>query len=164
MFARDSDIVELDGPPDYTYGEKVRARRHIRNDGTYPGREIGEILVKKGDVGYVASIGSFLQQFYIYGVDFVDRGCLVGMKGREIESLDITGEGIVKITLRKDKNGNLSVYVPKKDLEQDVVATEKASLWGGVITLGNGWRLALPDMAETTPLPVTVEARKLEEA
>ena len=88
--ARDSAVVELDGPPRFGYGEKVVSRFHIRNDGTYRGRDIGEILVHKGDVGYVASIGTFLQQFYIYGVDFVDRGCLVGMKGREIVSLDVT--------------------------------------------------------------------------
>ncbi|GBG03297.1 hypothetical protein AZSI13_26240 [Azospira sp. I13] len=167
MSARDSEVVELDGPPQFTYGEKVISRKYVKNDGTYPLRDIGEVLVHKGDVGYVTSIGSFLQQFYIYGVDFVDRGCLVGMKGRELESLDQTsnekGESIMKITLRKDKNGNLSVYVPKKDLEQDVVFTEKATLWGGQITLGNGWKLQLPEMAVDTPMPITIEATKLNE-
>lgn len=88
MFARDSDIVELDGPPAFDYGEKVVSRKNVRNDGTFQGREIGELLVKKGDVGYVKSIGSFLQQFYIYGIDFVDLGYVVGMKGRELRSLD----------------------------------------------------------------------------
>ena len=89
MLARDSDEVELDGPPAFDYGEKVFSRKNIRNDGTFPGAEIGDILVKKGDVGYVKSIGSFLQQFYIYGVDFIDRGAVVGMKGRELRSLDV---------------------------------------------------------------------------
>ena len=88
MFARDSDIVELDGPPAFEYGEKVVSRKNVRNDGTVFGFEVGEILVNKGDVGYVKSIGSFLQQFYIYGVDFVDRGRVIGMKQRELESLD----------------------------------------------------------------------------
>ena len=82
--SRDSDIVELDGPPRFDYGDKVVSRFNIRNDGTYRGREIGELLVKKGDVGYVASIGTFLQQYYIYGVDFYERGTLVGMKSREL--------------------------------------------------------------------------------
>ncbi len=82
--ARDSDIVELDGPPAFEYGQKVRSLKVIRNDGTFPGKEIGDILVKKGDVGYVTSIGTFLQQFYIYGVDFYERGHIVGMKGREL--------------------------------------------------------------------------------
>lgn len=82
--SRDSEIVELDGPPRYDYGDKVVSRFNIRNDGTYRGKEIGELLVQKGDVGYVASIGTFLQQFYIYGVDFYERGTLVGMKSREL--------------------------------------------------------------------------------
>ncbi len=86
--SRDSNIVELDGPPQYDYGEKVVARFNIRNDGTYRGKEIGEILVQKGDVGYVSSIGTFLQQYYIYGVDFYERGTLVGMKSRELASFE----------------------------------------------------------------------------
>lgn len=82
--SRDSNVVELDGPPDFEYGEKVVSRLNIRNDGTFPGREIGELLVKKGDIGYVASIGTFLQQYYIYGVDFVERGYKVGMRAKEL--------------------------------------------------------------------------------
>jgi nitrogen fixation protein NifZ len=91
MAARDSDIIELDGPPAFDYGEKVVSRKNIRNDGTVFGFEVGDILVNKGDVGYVKSIGSFLQQFYIYGVDFVDRGRVIGMKQRELRSLDHPG-------------------------------------------------------------------------
>ena len=90
--ARDSDVIEIDAQPRFDYGEKVRSRFTVRNDGTFRGKEIGEVLVKKGDVGYVASIGTFLQQYYIYGVEFVERGYRVGMKGRELESLDEVGE------------------------------------------------------------------------
>lgn len=89
MFARDSDIVELDGPPAFDYGEKVVSRKNVRNDGTFCGAEIGDVLVKKGEVGYVKSVGTYLQQFYIYGIDFVDRGYVVGMKARELRSLDV---------------------------------------------------------------------------
>jgi nitrogen fixation protein NifZ len=85
---RDSDLVEIDRPPHFEYGEKVRAKINIKNDGTFPGKEIGALLVKKGAVGYVASIGTFVQQFYIYGVDFIESGHCVGMKRRELESLD----------------------------------------------------------------------------
>jgi nitrogen fixation protein NifZ len=88
MGARDSDIVEIDRPPQFAYGEKVRSTKMVKNDGTFIGREIGERLVRKGEVGYVASIGTFLQQFYIYGIDFVERGYIVGMKARELQSLD----------------------------------------------------------------------------
>lgn len=86
--SRDSDVVELDGPPAFEYGQKVRSRLNIRNDGTYPGKEIGDILVKKGEEGYVVSIGTFLQQFYIYGVDFVAVGRRVGMKRKELVSAE----------------------------------------------------------------------------
>ena len=86
--SRDSDVVELNDPPAFDYGEKVRARRHIRNDGTFPGKEIGEILCKKGEEGYVVSIGTFLQQFYIYGVEFVSTGHRVGMKRKELEPVE----------------------------------------------------------------------------
>ncbi|HXP90915.1 MAG TPA: nitrogen fixation protein NifZ [Fibrobacteria bacterium] len=89
QISRDSDVVELDGDPAFEYGVKVRSRRAIRNDGTFPGKEIGEILVKKGDVGYVASIGTFLQQFYIYGVDFPHLGYKVGMKRKELEQVSL---------------------------------------------------------------------------
>lgn len=82
---RDSDIVELNGPPAFDYGDKVRSRRVIRNDGTFPGKDIGDILVTKGEEGYVVSIGTFLQQFYIYGVEFVVSGRRVGMKRRELD-------------------------------------------------------------------------------
>lgn len=92
MLARDSDIVELDGPPDFDFGEKVISRKNVRNDGTFCGAEIGDLLVSKGDIGYVKSVGSFLQKFYIYGVDFVDRGYVVGMKGRELSSLDFPSD------------------------------------------------------------------------
>lgn len=91
--SRDSDVVELNGPPCFDYGEKVRSRRTIRNDGTFPGKDIGEILVKKGEEGYVTSIGTFLQQFYIYGVEFIGTGYRVGMKRKELESVDDAAEG-----------------------------------------------------------------------
>ncbi|OSI65744.1 nitrogen fixation protein NifZ [Bradyrhizobium canariense] len=83
--ARDSDIIELMDAPFFDYGDKVRANRTIRNDGTYVGKEIGEVLVKKGELGYVVSIGTFLQQFYIYAVEFLDSGYRVGMKRKELD-------------------------------------------------------------------------------
>jgi nitrogen fixation protein NifT len=64
--------------------------------------------------------------------------------------------------IRRTSKGTLCAYVPKKDLEEPVVAQEKSGLWGGQITLANGWRLELPDLAPETTLPVTVEARKVE--
>lgn len=69
----------------------------------------------------------------------------------------------MKIMIRKDAQGALSAYVPKKDLEESIVSMEQAGMWGGVVTLANGWRLELPAMAAETSLPITVEARRLSE-
>jgi nitrogen fixation protein NifZ len=84
---RDSDVVELNAPPCYAYGDKVRAKRTVRNDGTYAGKEIGDVLVRKGEEGVVVMIGTFLQQFYIYGVEFLESGNRVGMKRKELDPL-----------------------------------------------------------------------------
>ena len=86
---RDGWVVELDGPPCFEYGQKVRSNQVVRNDGTFGGKEIGEVLVKKGEEGYVISIGTFLQQFYIYGVEFLNTGYRVGMKRKELELVDV---------------------------------------------------------------------------
>lgn len=84
----EAEASELYGPPAYEPGEKVHAIREIRNDGTYPGHAMGEFLIHRGDVGYVKSVGTFLNRFYVYAIDFVDRGMLVGMRTHEIESLE----------------------------------------------------------------------------
>ena len=67
----------------------------------------------------------------------------------------------MKISIRKNAAGILSAYAPKKDLEEPIVEMENPALWGGTITLANGWQLALPSMAADTALPITVEARKV---
>jgi nitrogen fixation protein NifZ len=86
--ARDDDVIEVADPPRFSYGERVVARSVVRNDGTYCGKDIGEVLVHKGDIGYVVGINTFLQQFYIYAVDFVETGHRVGMRAKELCTLD----------------------------------------------------------------------------
>lgn len=66
----------------------------------------------------------------------------------------------MKVMIRRNAAGMLSAYVPKKDLEEPIVSMEKSEMWGGSVTLANGWTLELPPMAEGTALPVTVDARK----
>ncbi len=67
----------------------------------------------------------------------------------------------MKVMIRKMPDGRMSAYVPKKDLEEPIVSMEKPEMWGGVVTLSNGWQLELPELAADTKLPITVEARKL---
>lgn len=85
---RDDDVIEVAAPPRFNMGERVISRTVIRNDGTYNGKDIGEVLVNKGEIGFITSIGTFLQQFYIYAVEFVDSGHRVGMRAKELCTLD----------------------------------------------------------------------------
>jgi len=66
----------------------------------------------------------------------------------------------MKVMIRKNAKGELSLYVPKKDLEEPIVSMERPEMWGGSITLGNGWEMSLPEMAADTRLPITVEAKR----
>ncbi|BAY74267.1 NifZ family protein [Nostoc linckia z18] len=89
------DELELDLPPAFEIGEKVRLRKLIKNDGTFPGKEIGQVLAKKGDIGYIASIGTYLQSSYIYAVHFIETGIVVGCKKKELESVEESHESNV---------------------------------------------------------------------
>ncbi|AAV90443.1 NifZ family protein [Zymomonas mobilis subsp. mobilis ZM4 = ATCC 31821] len=80
-----NDENEIQKAPVFPVGTKVKSRLHIKNDGTFIGADIGEILINKGDVGYIRDIGVFLQRYYIYAVDFVERGKIVGMRKRELD-------------------------------------------------------------------------------
>jgi len=82
------DELELNQPPAFEIGDKVRVRKLIKNDGTFPGQEVGAYLAKKGDIGYIASIGTFLQNSYIYAVHFLNTGFVVGCRKKELELLE----------------------------------------------------------------------------
>ena len=84
------DELELDLPPAFEIGQKVRLRKLIKNDGTFPGQEIGAVLAKKGDIGYIATIGTFLQDSYIYAVHFMETGFIVGCRKKELEAVEET--------------------------------------------------------------------------
>ncbi|WP_413167106.1 nitrogen fixation protein NifZ [Capilliphycus salinus ALCB114379] len=82
------DEVEINDPPKYDLEQKVRVKKMIRNDGTFPGKELGENLVKKGEEGYIVSIGTYLQAYYIYAVHFLERNVIVGCRAKELESAE----------------------------------------------------------------------------
>ena len=66
----------------------------------------------------------------------------------------------MKLMIRNTPKG-LEAYVPRKDLEEMIVETEKPGLWGGWARLANGWVFAMPAFDEPPSLPTTVEARRL---
>lgn len=70
--------------PAFDYGAEVRVVRNLRNDGTYPGAEVGELLVRRGSVGHVQDVGTYLQEHVIYRVHFLQEGRVVGCREEEL--------------------------------------------------------------------------------
>lgn len=68
----------------FEFGEAVRVTRNVRNDGTYPGRSVGDLLIRRGSVGHVIEVGTFLQDQIIYTVHFLEQGCMVGCRAEEL--------------------------------------------------------------------------------
>lgn len=68
----------------WEFGESVRLTRNVRNDGTYPGLEVGAPLVRRGSIGFVIDVGTFLQDQIIYSVNFLDEGKIVGCREEEL--------------------------------------------------------------------------------
>ncbi len=66
----------------------------------------------------------------------------------------------MKIMLHKNDLGHLSVYVPKKDLEEEVVE-QSTTAEGEVLTLANGWQLSIKDLIDEMKLPKTLNAKRL---
>ena len=74
--------------PRWSLGDVVRVTRNVRNDGTFLGAQTGDLLVRRGRVGHVRDIGSFLQDQIIYSVHFLDEGRVVGCREEELIGID----------------------------------------------------------------------------
>jgi nitrogen fixation protein NifZ len=74
--------------PRYEYGEEVRLTRNVRNDGTYPGLEVGAPLARRGSTGFVQNVGTFLQDQIIYSVHFLEHDRVVGCRQEELIPVD----------------------------------------------------------------------------
>jgi nitrogen fixation protein NifZ len=74
--------------PEFELGAAVRVIRNVRNDGTFPGEPTGALLVRRGSVGYVRDVGTFLQDQIIYTVDFLEAGRVVGCREEELQGAD----------------------------------------------------------------------------
>lgn len=84
---RAANAIDSGPARDFVDNEKVRATARVKNDGTYPHKEIGEVIVKEGDLGFVRESWHFLGRIY-YTVEFTCRGVVAIMREREL----ITGE------------------------------------------------------------------------
>lgn len=72
----------------FDYGDQVRVTRNVRNDGTYPGMDVGNLLVRRGSIGFVMNVGTFLQDQIIYTVNFLDQNRIVGCREEELIGAD----------------------------------------------------------------------------
>lgn len=75
-------------PTRFQIGDEVRVIRNVRDDGTYPGAQMGELLVRRGSVGHVIDVGTFLIDQIIYAVHFLDIGRIVGCREEELIPAD----------------------------------------------------------------------------
>lgn len=69
----------------------------------------------------------------------------------------------MKIMIRKNQAGKLVIYIPKKDLESELVAMDGPGEWGGTLRLANGMTLYVEPRDEEPRLPLTCEAKKVGE-
>lgn len=68
----------------------------------------------------------------------------------------------MQIMIRRDTEGGLRVYVPKKDLEEPVAAVRWADEgWGGTFLLENGLCLEVSPLTDEPRLPITLNARRV---
>jgi len=64
--------------------------------------------------------------------------------------------------IRQDQNGKKTLYVPKRDLEEDIVSIEfeKEGCWGGDVTLADGSVYYIPPLDAAPKLPITIRAKR----
>ncbi|MDR3055939.1 MAG: nitrogen fixation protein NifZ [Zoogloeaceae bacterium] len=70
--------------PRWQIDDEVRIVRNARDDGTFPGADRGDLLVRRGSVGIVRDIGAFLQDQIIYSVHFYAENRMVGCREEEL--------------------------------------------------------------------------------
>lgn len=70
--------------PVFDYGDEVRVIRNLRNDGSFPGADKGDLLIRRGQIGHVRNVGTFLQDQIIYTVHFLEEDLQVGCREEEL--------------------------------------------------------------------------------
>lgn len=71
---------------------------------------------------------------------------------------------MANIIINQSSDGSLGFYLPKKDLEEQVVSLEfdAADKWGGALELASGQRYYI-DPIPRPSLPKSLRARRLDE-
>lgn len=73
---------------EFEIGDEVRVTRNVRNDGTFPGLEVGNLIMRRGSTGTVVDRGTFLQDQIVYTVHFVGDDRVVGCREEELIAID----------------------------------------------------------------------------
>ena len=69
---------------EFEIGDEVRVTRNVRNDGTFPGLERGDLIMRRGTTGTVVDRGTFLQDQIIYTIHFLGDDRVVGCREEEL--------------------------------------------------------------------------------
>lgn len=66
------------------------------------------------------------------------------------------------VMLRQSESGEMTLYVPKKDLEDVVTSIEfdEPGKWGGKITIGEGTSFYIDPLDCPPKLPISLRARR----
>lgn len=66
----------------------------------------------------------------------------------------------------RENDGQMTLYIPKKDLEETVVSIEhnQPDCWGGEFTLADGSSYYIEPLSEAPSLPITLRAKRGAEA
>lgn len=70
------------------------------------------------------------------------------------------------VMIRRNQQGQLTLYVAKKDLEDTIVSLEfdAADCWGGEVRLNNGSSYYIEPLSSPPQLPLTLRARRTGDA
>ncbi len=76
--------------PLFHIGQKVRLLEDVVNDGTYPHAPIGTLMMPKESIGYVKTMGEFLQVIRVYEIHFLGGELveIVGCREHELEAME----------------------------------------------------------------------------
>ena len=70
--------------PKFDYGCEVRVIKNIRNDTYQGGQRKGELLERRGTVGFVQQSGVYKQDQIIYQVHFLESNQIIGCRESEL--------------------------------------------------------------------------------
>jgi len=73
---------------EFEIGDEVRVIRNVRNDGTFPGLDTGNLIMRRGSTGTVVDRGTFLQDQIVYTIHFLGDDRVVGCREEELIGID----------------------------------------------------------------------------